>query len=141
MCIRDRYCIWLKPRLRQVIDAARAVKPELIVFYHTCGYVLPLIGHLIDAGIDVLNPVQPECMDFQTVYERYGDRLSFHGTIGTQTTMPFGTPEDVRRAVFRNLDIAGERGGLLVQPTHVLEPEVPVENVFAYVQACEAYRT
>lgn len=134
------YCRYLKPRLKRVIDAARAIKPDVLIFYHSCGYVLPLIEHLIDAGIDVLNPVQPECMDFGEVYERFGDRLSFHGTIGTQTTMPFGTPEEVRETVRRNLDIAGPRGGLLVQPTHLLEPEVPVENVVAYIEACEAYR-
>lgn len=133
------YCQWLKPRLKKVIDAARAVKPDVLIFYHSCGYVLPLIDHLIEAGIDVLNPVQPECMDFAEVYARFGDRLSFHGTIGTQTTMPFGTPEEVRAVVKRNLDIAGARGGLLVQPTHLLEPEVPVENVAAYIQACQAY--
>lgn len=139
MMSEELYCKWLKPRLKQVIDAARAVKPDVIIFYHSCGYVLPLIDHLIDAGIDVLNPVQPECMDFAEVYEKFGDRLSFHGTIGTQTTMPFGTPDEVRAMVKRNLDIAGPQGGLLVQPTHLLEPEVSVENVVAYVEACENY--
>ena len=66
----------------------------------------------------------------------YGDRLSFHGTIGTQTTMPFGSPQEVKDTVKRNLRIAGERGGLLAAPTHLLEPEVPWDNVLAYVEAC-----
>ena len=139
MMSEDMYCEWLKPRLKRVIDAARAVKPDILVFYHSCGYVLPLIDHLIDAGVDVLDPVQPECMDFAEVHERFGDRLSFHGTLGTQTTMPFGTPQQVRDTVFRNLDIAGKKGGLLPEPTHLLEPEVPVENVVAYIRACEEY--
>ncbi len=139
MMSENMYCEWLKPRLKAVIAAAKAIKPDLIVFYHSCGYVLPFIGHLIDAGVDVLNPVQPECMDFAEVHARYGDRLSFHGTIGTQTTMPFGTPDEVRRVVFTNLDIAGAKGGLLPAPTHLLEPEVPVENVIAYIKACEDY--
>ena len=106
------------------------------------GYVEPLrrdLPGLIEAGIDVLNPVQPECMDFREIHERYGDRLSFHGTVGTQSVMPFGTPEDVRRTVFENLDIAGPDGGLYVCPTHLLEPEVPVENVIAYIEACRDY--
>ena len=89
--------------------------------------------------MDVLNPVQPECMDFHQVYCRFSDRLSFHGTIGTQSVMPFGTPGDVRRKVFENLDIAGKDGGLYVCPTHLLEPEVPVENIIAYIQACVDY--
>lgn len=131
---------WLKPRLKRVIDAARAVKPDIVVIYHSCGFALPFIPHLIDAGIDVLNPVQPESMDFEMLHDMYGDRLSFHGTIGTQTTMPFGTPEEVRQMVFRNLSIAGDKGGLIAAPTHLLEPEVPLDNVLAYVQACEDFR-
>jgi len=133
------YNEWLKPRLKKVIDAARAVNPELLIFYHSCGHVTELIPYLIEAGVDVLNPVQPECMDFKEIYDKYGDRLSFHGTIGTQSVMPFGTPEEVRRKVFENLDIAGKKGGLYVCPTHLLEPEVPVENVVAYIQACIDY--
>lgn len=136
----ELYCTWLKPRLKRVIDAARAIKPEVLVFYHSCGFVTPFIPHLIEAGIDVLNPVQPECMDFSEIHAQYGDRLSFHGTIGTQSVMPFGTPDEVRRQVFTNLDIAGDKGGLLVGPTHLLEPEVPVENVVAYIKACQDYK-
>lgn len=134
------YCTWLKPRLAKVIRAARAINPNILIFYHSCGFVTPLIPHLIDAGIDVLNPVQPECMDFAEIHSQFGDRLSFHGTIGTQTTMPFGTPDEVRRKVFENLEIAGEKGGLFVAPTHLLEPEVPVENVVAYIKACQDFK-
>ncbi|MBR5742294.1 MAG: hypothetical protein IKX85_00720 [Clostridia bacterium] len=139
MMSQGLYGEWLKPRLKKVIDAARAVNPDVIVFYHSCGHVTELIPQLIEAGIDVLNPVQPECMDFREIFDRFGDRLSFHGTIGTQSVMPFGTPEEVRRKVFENLDIAGPRGGLYACPTHLLEPEVPVENVIAYVEACREY--
>lgn len=141
MMSQELYRTWLKPRLKRVIDAARAVNPDVIIFYHSCGYVTELIPDLIEAGIDVLDPVQPECMDFKEISDAFGDRLSFHGTIGTQTVMPFGTPEDVRRKVFENLDIAGKKGGLYVCPTHLLEPEVPVENIVAYVQACVDYTT
>jgi len=135
----ELYCEWLKPRLMKVISAIREANPDTIVIYHSCGYVKELIPHLIEAGIDVLNPVQPECMDFREIHDMYGDRISFSGTIGTQSVMPFGTPEDVRRTVFENLDIAGEKGGLLVCPTHMLEPEVPLENLLAYIRACEEY--
>jgi len=133
------YRDWLQPRLARVIAAARAIKPDVLVEYHSCGYVLPVIDDLVAAGIDILNPVQPECLDFAEVHARYGDRLSFSGSLGTQTTMPFGTPEDVRAVVRRHLDIAGPRGGLHCMPTHLLEPEVPWENVEAYVAACRKY--
>ncbi|MBE6614081.1 MAG: hypothetical protein E7631_02070 [Ruminococcaceae bacterium] len=137
---KELYGEWLKPRLKRVIDAAKAVNPELLIFYHSCGHVTELIPQLIEAGVEVLNPVQPECMDFAKIHAEYGDRLSFHGTIGTQSVMPFGTPEEVRKKVFENLDIAGKKGGLYACPTHMLEPEVPLENVIAYIRACMEYR-
>ncbi|MGE5529575.1 MAG: uroporphyrinogen decarboxylase family protein [Patescibacteria group bacterium] len=65
----------------------------------------------------------------------YGDRLSFWGAVGTQTTMPFGTPAEVKAAVAERIRTLGEGGGLVVAPTHVLEPEVPWENVVAFVEA------
>lgn len=139
MMSEELYCKWIKPRLKKLIDAVKSINPEIVIFYHSCGFIEPLIPHLIDAGVDVLNPIQSECMDFKEIYRKYGDRLSFHGTIGTQTVMPYGTPEEVKAAVWKNLDIAGERGGLFVAPTHMLEPEVPLENILAYVEACKTY--
>ena len=132
---------WLKPRLARVIEAARALKPDLLVVYHSCGFVEPFIDHWIELGIDVLNPIQPECMDFGRLHARYGSRLSFHGGIGTQTTMPFGTPAEVREAVERMLRIAGPKGGLLVAPTHMLEPEVPWANIQAFIEACAHWKS
>ena len=140
MMSESLYCDWLKPRLKKVIDSAKRINPNLIVFYHSCGFVTPFIPHLIDVGVDVLNPIQPECMDFKELHATFGNQLSFHGGIGTQTTMPFGSPDDVRRQVFESLDIAGDNGGLFVAPTHLLEPEVPVENVIAYIKACQDYK-
>ncbi|MCL2035221.1 MAG: hypothetical protein FWG94_10905, partial [Oscillospiraceae bacterium] len=93
MMSEELYTTWLKPRLKGLISEVKKINPEIIIVYHSCGYIEPLIPHLIDAGIDVLNPVQPECMDFKEIYRLYGDKLSFNGTIGTQTTMPFGTPQ------------------------------------------------
>ncbi|MCC7519962.1 MAG: hypothetical protein IT578_12355 [Verrucomicrobiae bacterium] len=134
-CYRD----WLKPRLARVIAAARAENPELLVWYHSCGHVLPVIDDLIEAGVNILNPIQPESMDFAEVHARWGDRLSFHGTLGTQRIMPFGTPADVRATVHRNLSLAGKKGGLVCAPTHMLEPEVPWENIEAYLAACREF--
>ncbi len=140
MMSEELYCTWLKPRLKKIIDEVKKINPEVIVFYHSCGFVEPLIPHLIEAGIDVLNPIQSECMDFEEIYRKYGDKISFHGTIGTQTVMPHGTPKEVKETVWRNLDIAGDKGGLFVAPTHLLEPEVPFENILAYVEACRTYK-
>jgi len=126
---------WLKQRLKKVIDTARDVNPEILVFYHSCGHVTEFIEGLIEIGVDILNPVQPECMSFDAVHDLYGDRLSFWGTIGTQTTLPFGTPDDVRNVVASRLEKCGEHGGIVIGPTHIVEPEVPWENIQAMVGA------
>jgi len=139
MMSEELYCTWIKPRIKKVIDEARKVNPDIVVFYHSCGFVTPFIPHLIDVGVDVLNPVQPECMDFSEIHAEFGDKMSFHGTLGTQSLIPFGTPEDIKKEVFKNLDIASSKGGLLVSPTHMIEPEVPVENIVAYIEACNEY--
>jgi len=130
---------WLKPRMAKIIKTARDIKPDIHVFYHSDGNIEPVIPELIEIGIDVLNPVQPECMDPEKIKEQYGDRLSFWGTIGTQTTMPFGTPEDVRNEVKLRMETVGKGGGLLLAPTHVLEPDVPWENILAFVDAIERF--
>jgi uroporphyrinogen decarboxylase len=135
-------CLWrevLKPRLAKVISAARGVKHDILVFYHGDGNLQAIIPDLIEIGVDILNPIQPECMDPVLIKKQYGDRLSFWGTIGTQTTLPFGTAEDVENAVRRNIEIVGAGGGLLLAPTHMVEPEVPWENIEAFVRAVEKY--
>jgi uroporphyrinogen decarboxylase len=140
MMSKGMYTTWLQPRLKKVIDAAKTVKPDVIVQYHSCGHVTELIPEFVAAGIDVLNPVQPECMDVMEIFSQHKDSLSFNGSLGTQTTMPFGTPQEVKDTVKRNLDAMGEQGGLLCCPTHVLEPEVPWDNIEAYVEACRNYK-
>ena len=135
----DTWRKWLKPRLAQVIGAAREVKPDVVVFYHSDGFVEPIIPELSEIGINALNPVQPECMDPAAVKERYGDRLAFWGTVGIQNTLPFGTPDDVEAEVKLRIETVGRGGGLYLSPTHVIAPEVPYENLFALVEAAKKY--
>jgi uroporphyrinogen decarboxylase len=136
----EMYRDWLKPRLKKVIEAAKRVNPDVLISYHSCGYVQPFIPDLIDAGIDILNPIQTESVSFEDIHREYGQVLSFWGTIGTQTVMPYASPDDVKLEVRKNLDIAGVKGGLWCTPTHILEPEIPWENILEYVEACNEYR-
>jgi uroporphyrinogen decarboxylase len=126
---------WLKPRLAAVIEAARKIKPDILIFYHSCGYIIPFIDQLIEVGVDILNPVQPECMLFDEVHDRFGDRLSFWGTLGTQELLPYGTREEVMNTTLSRLRKCGEAGGLVIGPTHMVEPEVPWENLTAILDA------
>lgn len=130
---------FIKPRLKKVIDSAKKIKEDVLIFYHGDGNLRDIIPDLIEVGVDVLNPVQPECFDPVEVKREFGDRLSFWGTIGTQTTMPFGSPEEVRRVCKEMIEKVGKGGGLLLAPTHLLEPEVPFENIMAFLEAVEEY--
>ncbi len=127
-----------KPRWAAVYAAARAVKPDIHIWYHSDGNIEAIVDDLIEIGVTILNPVQPECMDPLALRRRYGKRLAFDGCVGTQTTFPFGTPSAMRQVVHGLIDaLDAYQGGLMLSPTHVLEPEVPPENVVAFFDACD----
>lgn len=127
---------FMKSRWAKVYEAARAIKPDIAIWYHSDGNITRIIPELIEIGVDILNPVQPECVDIYELKKQYGRQLVFDGTIGTQTTMPFGTPDEVRRVVADRKAQLGQDGALILSPTHVLEPEVPIENILAFCEAC-----
>lgn len=128
---------WFKGRMRQIIQAARLIQPDMPVFYHSDGNPSAIIPDLIEIGVTILNPVQPECIDPLWVKQEYGDQLALWGTIGTQTVMPFGKPEDVRAEVKKRIETVGFDGGLVLGPTHMLEPDVPWENIVALYEAID----
>ncbi len=131
---------WLKPRIVKVINAAREINPEILIFYHSCGYIIPFIDQLIEIGVDILNPVQPECMSFDEVHDEYGERISFWGTMGTQELLPFGTAAEVLQTTLSRLEKCGDNGGLVIGPTHLVEPEVPWENLTAIMEGVELFQ-
>jgi len=118
---------------------ARRVNPNILISYHSDGYIEPFIPELIEIGLDVLNPIQPECMDPAAIKRRYGDRLAFFGTIGTQTTFPFGSPEDMRQEIRQRIETVGKGGGLILAPSHMLEPDVPWQNILAFFEAAREF--
>lgn len=128
---------FLKPRLAATVRAVKAANPDTFVFYHCDGNIEPAIPELIEIGIDILNPVQPECMEPALIKQRYGDRLSFWGTVSVQRTMPLGTPAEVRAEVRARIRDVGCGGGLILAPAHVLGPETPWENIVAFFEAAD----
>ncbi len=135
----------LKPRLAKVIAAIRDASrgSKVWVHYHSDGNIMEIVPELIEVGVDILNPVQPECMNASVLARHYGDVLGLSGMVGTQTTMPFGTPEDVRRRVreIAALHLRRERPArVMIAPTHVLEPDVPFENILALVEETKSIR-
>ncbi len=136
---RRMWTQWLRPRLERVIRAAREVKPDILVWYHSDGKINDLVGDLIEAGVDILNPVQPECVDHRWIKATYGDRLAFAGGLGVQSVLPFGTPEQVREHVRQTIRTLGQGGGLIVGPSHVLERDTPLQNIFAMLDAMDEF--
>ncbi|HET6436896.1 MAG TPA: uroporphyrinogen decarboxylase family protein [Anaeromyxobacter sp.] len=107
------------------------------VFKHSCGAVDPLIEGFIEAGFDILNPVQVNAagMDPVRLKERYGERLVFWGGgVDTQKVLPFGRPEEVEAHVLRQCQILGQGGGFVFNPVHNIQANVPVENVLAMLR-------
>lgn len=128
---------FLKPHLTATVRAVKQARPGTFVFYHSDGNMEAIIPELIEVGIDILNPVQPECMDPATIKRKFGDRLSFWGTVSVQQTMPFGTPDAVRAEVQARIRDVARGGGLILAPAHVLGPETPWENVVAFFAAAD----
>lgn len=126
-------------RWAKIWDTVHRIHPACQTWYHSDGNIMDILPDLVDAGLNILNPVQPECLDVDRVYKEYGHILSFDGTIGTQSTMPWGKPADVKARVKEVIEKYGKNGGLIISPTHVLEPEVPLENIDALVEACREY--
>jgi len=135
---RATWLEFLQPRLAATVRAVKRANPASFVFYHSDGNLASLIPDLIATGIDILNPIQPECMDPAAIKRQFGDRLSFWGTVSVQKTMPFGTPDDVRAEVRSRIRDVGNGGGLILAPAHVLGPEVPWENIQAFFDAADS---
>jgi uroporphyrinogen decarboxylase len=133
------YRKWFKPRHAAVVRAAREVRPDIPICYHSDGNCREIIPDLVEAGITVLNPVQPECLDLVELKKNLGGKLVFWGGVGTQTTMPFSTADELYASVQRTIDILGPTG-YFPCPTHVLEPDVPWENILMFLRAVDEYR-
>jgi uroporphyrinogen decarboxylase len=103
------------------------------VFIHSCGDVDEVFEDLIGIGLNCFNPFQPEVMDVESLMEHYRGRLTFHGGLSTQRTLPFGTVEDVRIETKRLLEMGG-RGGYIFAPAHDVEGDVPLENMLAFIE-------
>lgn len=101
------------------------------VWIHSCGNVERIIPSLIEMGVDVLNPVQPEAMDLASLKARFGDRLTFWGGISTQQTLPNGTPAEVIAEARRVRDLMAQGGGYIFSPSQEIQGDVPPENIAA----------
>jgi len=122
---------FLLPRMKRMMDLAH--EAGVYVFHHSDGAVRPIIPDMIEAGIDVLNPVQWRCpgMEREALKADFGDRIAFHGAMDNQYTLAFGSVEEVREEVLDNIRILGAGGGYILAPCHNIQAVSPPENIVA----------
>lgn len=127
---------FIKPLLSEIYSLAK--RHNRTVFHHTCGYVVPIIPDLIEVGLDILHPIQPEAMDVFQLKREFGRDLTFCGGVRTQDLMPHGTPDDVRAEVRRLKAEMGKGGGYILEPGITLQADVPLENILALIEEARA---
>ncbi|MCE9616112.1 MAG: hypothetical protein K8T26_17710 [Lentisphaerae bacterium] len=127
---------FLKPRLQHMYAAVKGHRKA--VFIHCCGKVDDILPDLVEMGVDVFNPFQPEVMDVYAMKKRYGDRLAFWGGISTQQTLPLASVAEVKADVRRLLEHLGKDGGYIAAPAHAIPGDARPENVAAMLEVLNA---
>ena len=124
------YCNVVKPYHRELFSFIKK-HTKAKIFLHTCGSVYKLLPELIEAGVEILNPVQVSAKDMDTrrLKAEFGDRLSFWGAIDTQHVLPNGSIDDVKREVERRIADLAPGGGYIIAPVHNAQADVPPENI------------
>jgi len=122
---------FIKPELKRMYSVVRQAGKYVMI--HSCGKVDELFDDLIEIGLHCFNPFQPEVMDVFGLMKRYKGRLTFHGGLSTQQTLPYGSVEDVKRETAELLE-AGKSGGYIFAPAHAVEGDVPPENMLAFIE-------
>jgi len=130
---------FFKPRLAKIIRAARALKPDLRVLFHSDGYFEPIVRDLIDIGVNAINPLQPDHMDAVRIRRQFGPQLALWGTVGRHTTFSFATPDEIRQEVKHRIETLGRAGLILCPAYDIDEPDIPWENIAAFLEAAEVY--
>jgi len=126
---------FIYPVLKRMYGVVR--EAGKFVFIHSCGKVDELFEDLIAVGLNCFNPFQPEVMDVAALMRRYRGRLAFYGGLSTQRTLPYGSPDDVRRETQYLLEL-GREGGYIFAPAHAVPKDVPLENMLAFIETVQA---
>jgi uroporphyrinogen decarboxylase len=125
---------FFKPRYADICATIKKANPKCRIAFHSDGAVTKLIPDLIDVGVEVLNPIQTDCMDPAQIQREFGDHLSFFGGIAVQSTLPYGTPADIAAEFDWLKSTLGADGGWICAPTHNVQLDTPIENLLPLVR-------
>lgn len=123
---------YIKPRIAQMYE--RVKKYGLYIAHHSCGDNYELFPDLIDMELDIYNTFQPEIYDVEKFKKEFGNNLTIYGGISTQGILSKGTPEEVKKETRRMMGILGKNGGYIVAPTHQVTTDIPLCNIFAFIE-------
>jgi len=136
----DDWRRFYKPSYARMFDRVRSGGAH--VWMHLCGNVTAILPDLIEIGLNVLNPVQPQAMDVEELSREFGGRLCFNGGVDVQGTLINGSPQDVRDEVCRLIHLFGRfDGGYIGGTSHSVMPETPLDNVIAMYETFVEHRT
>ena len=131
----DLWREFINPRIKEMYQLAKSKGKYVMI--HCCGKVDELFPDLIECGLDIFNPFQPEVMDVFQMKRLYGERLCFYGGISTQRTLPYGTVAEVKDEVKRLIEVVGENGGYIASPAHDIPADAKAENIAAMIEVLQ----
>lgn len=126
-----------KPRYKRLFD--RAKRRGAFTFFHSDGNLTPIVGDLVEIGLDRLNPIQVDCMDPLDIKKKYGDKLTLDCGMSVQKTLPYGTVEDVKKEALYALKHLAPGGGFVYGTSNIAEFDVPLENIISLYDTCRKY--
>ncbi|MBN2627826.1 MAG: hypothetical protein JXA95_14250 [Spirochaetales bacterium] len=133
---------WMKyiyPCYKEIHDAIR--RKNLCVMHHSCGDITELFPEIIELGTEIIDALQPEAMDVEFIKREYGKDIVLFGALGSQSTIPTGTPEQVIAEAERTLEVLGREGKYIIGPAGSIPSETPLENVIALVEFCQSIKS
>ena len=125
----------IKPCVADIYSFAG--KNSRLVFHHSCGNIHPVIGDMLDIGLDILHPIQPEAMDIFQLKREFGRDLTFCGGLGTQNLLPYGIPRQIREEIRKLKEQMGRDGGYILEPGITIQADVPLENLLAMIEEAQ----
>jgi uroporphyrinogen decarboxylase len=136
----DHYRQWVLPYEKRLTDIARRMTRAKRSI-HCCGSCYDLLPGFIEAGYEILNPVQTRARNMEAwrLKKNYGDQMAFYGGLDVQRLLPFGTVDEVRQGVKDLIQTLGPRGGFLFATSHNIEPDTPLENIVALFDAVHEF--
>jgi uroporphyrinogen decarboxylase len=130
-----------KPRFAEVFSELKAVNPDVLVMYHCDGAVAPILDDLVEIGMDVFNPVQPNVPGHKpdALKSRFGDKLAFWGAVDQQVLLPNGTAAEIEADVAAKIEVLGVGGGYMCAPAHIVQADTSPENLETFIAAVKKY--